>query len=116
MATGATKAARERFGTRVQCEIEAILTNGDDRCSFREPCRIVLVNLNGCALKIYRAVDVGSGVILEDLPSAARMPGKVVTSISLGKHGKAYWLLGVAINTPGNVWGICNPPNDWVGT
>jgi len=115
MATGAIKKARERSGTRVPCEIEAILTGADESCSLREPCRIVLANLQGCALTIYRAVDVGSAVILEDLPGVSRMTGRVITSISLGKHGEAFWLLGVAIDEPGNVWGISNPPEDWFG-
>lgn len=114
MPTRAVKKSGTRSGTRVPCEIEAILTSADESCSFREPCHIVLVNLNGCALKIYRALDVGSAVVLEGLPSVFKMTGRVVTSISLGKHGKAYWLVGVAIDAPGNVWGISSPPEDWV--
>lgn len=73
----------------------------------------MLVNLQGCALRIDRAVDVGSAVILEGLPGASRLRGKVVASISLGKHEKPFWLLGVAIDEPGNIWGISNPPEDW---
>ena len=86
METTAVKRTRERLGTGVQCGIEAILRSADEICSFCEPCRIVLINLNGCALKIYRAVDVGSAGMLEDLPNASKMTGRVVTSISLGKH------------------------------
>jgi hypothetical protein len=115
MATGAIKGTTERSETRVQCEIEAILTCVDEGASFSEPCRIVLVNLHGCALKIYRALDVGSAVILEGLPAAPRITGRIVTSIALGKLERVFWLLGVAIDEPGNVWGISNPPQDWVG-
>jgi hypothetical protein len=114
MAIEASKKSTERSGTRVQCEIDAVLRSADETCSFCAPCRIVLVNLNGCALTIYRAVDVGSVVLLLGLASASKVTGRVVTSISLGQHGKAYWLLGVAIDEPGNVWGISNPPADWV--
>lgn len=114
MATGAVKGTRERSGTRVQVEIEAILRSADETCSFSEPCRIVLVNQEGCALTIYRALDVGAAVILEGLPGAPKRTGRVVTSISLGRNEKPFWLLGVAIDEPGNVWGISNPPEDWV--
>jgi hypothetical protein len=115
MPTGAVKETTERSGTRVPCEIEATLRSADESCPFSEPCRIVLANLQGCVLKIYRALDVGSAVILEGLPAAAKITGRIITSIPLGKHEKAFWLLGVAIDEPGNVWGISNPPEDWVG-
>lgn len=65
-------------------------------------------------MRFCRTVDVGSAVMLEGLPGASKMTGRVVTSISLGKHGTAYWLLGVAIDEPGNVWGISDPPEDWI--
>ncbi len=113
MATGAVKGTTARSGTRVPCEIEAILTSTDEGSLFSEPCRIVLVNPQGCALTVYRTVDVGTAVILEGLPGASKMAGRVVTSISLGKNEKPFWLVGVAIDEPGNVWGISNPPEDW---
>jgi hypothetical protein len=113
MATG-VKETTQRSGTRVPCEIDATLSSADQGCPFSEPCRIVLANLQGCVLKIYRALDVGSTVTLEALPAAPKITGRIVTSISLGKHEKAFWLLGVAIDKPGNVWGIPNPPEDWV--
>jgi hypothetical protein len=30
----------------------------------------------------------------------------------MGKH-EGFWLLGLAIDEPGNVWGIDNVPADW---
>jgi hypothetical protein len=113
MPTGVVKRTRERSGTRVQVEIEATLTSADDSCSFSEPCRIVLVNPQGCALTVYRALNVGAAVIVEGLPVVSKITGRIVTSISLGKREKPFWLLAVAIDEPGNVWGISNPPEDW---
>jgi hypothetical protein len=115
MATGAFRGTRARSETRVQCEIEAMLRSADESCSFCEPCRIVLVNQQGCALTINRGLDVGAAVILEGLPVTSKISGRVVNSIPLGKHEKPFWLLGVAIDEPGNVWGISNPPEDWGG-
>jgi hypothetical protein len=102
-ATGDVKRTTERLGTRVPCEIETILRSADGSCPFSAPCRIVLANLQGCALKIDRRVDVGSAVILEGLPAAATITGRIVTSISLGKLDKPFWLLGVAVDEPSNI-------------
>jgi hypothetical protein len=49
---------------------------------------------------------------LEGLPSGVNVSGKVVSCISFGEHEKL-WLLGVALDEPGNVWGIQTPPEDW---
>lgn len=38
---------------------------------------------------------------------------KVVNSISLGEYER-FWLLGLELHQPGNVWGIETPPNDWI--
>jgi hypothetical protein len=35
-----------------------------------------------------------------------------VNCISLGQYEKL-WLLGLALDEPGNVWGIQSPPEDW---
>jgi hypothetical protein len=35
-----------------------------------------------------------------------------VNCISLGEYEK-FWLLGLTLDEPGNVWGIEKPPEDW---
>jgi hypothetical protein len=52
-------------------------------------------------------------VHLEGLPAATNVTGRVVSCISLGKHEKL-WLLGLALDEPGNVWGIETVPEDWL--
>jgi hypothetical protein len=37
---------------------------------------------------------------------------RVVNCISLGEF-EHLWLLGLALNEPGNVWGIESTPEDW---
>jgi hypothetical protein len=39
---------------------------------------------------------------------------KVVNCISLGEYEK-FWLLGLELQEPGNVWGVEAPPDDWLG-
>jgi hypothetical protein len=57
-------------------------------------------------------VEIGVAVHLEGLPTATTVSGRVVNCISLGEHEKL-WLLGFALDEPGNVWGIESVPEDW---
>ena len=49
---------------------------------------------------------------LEGLPAGASVTARVVNCISMGEYEKL-WLLGLALDEPGNVWGIQSPPEDW---
>jgi len=97
-----------RAGTRVPCEIPITLTSLDPDHPFSEPCQIVLVNLRGCAATFRRSVKVGVAVRLEGLTAMTHVTGRVVNCISLGEREKL-WLLGLALDEPGNVWGIPVP-------
>jgi hypothetical protein len=59
-------------------------------------------------------VEVGISVKVEVLPTAAKVSARVVNCISLGEHEKL-WLLGLALDEAGNVWGIETVPEDWLG-
>lgn len=101
-----------RGGTRIPCEIPAKLSSIDPLHPFSEPCHIVLVNLRGCAARFARPVEIGIGIRIEALPAEPEVTARVVNCISLGEHEKL-WLLGLALDEPGNVWGIQTPPEDW---
>jgi len=49
---------------------------------------------------------------LEGLPEKRSVTAQVVNCISLGEYEK-FWFLGLALDEPGNVWGIATPPEDW---
>jgi hypothetical protein len=100
-----------RGGTRIPCEIPATLVNLDPLHPFSESCQILLVNLNGCAARSTRPVEIGSAIELQGLP-VRTVTAQVVTCTSLGEHEKI-WLLGLVLDEPGNVWGIETPPDDW---
>jgi hypothetical protein len=101
-----------RRGTRVPCEIRASLICLDlPRRSF-EPCLIVLVNPQGCGARFGRPLEIGTHVRLEGLPEKRSTNARVVNCISLGQYEK-FWLLGLTLDEPGNVWGIEKPPEDW---
>lgn len=76
-----------------------------------EECVVILVNLQGCAARFHRPVQVGTTVRLESLPGGC-VDARVVNCISVEK-GSNLWLLGLALDEPGNVWGIDTPPSDW---
>ena len=101
-----------RSGTRVPCEIPVKLTSLEPTLSFADSCLVVLVNPQGCAARFHRPVEVGTRVRLEGLPSNHSASARVVNCISLGEYEK-FWLLGLALAEPGNVWGLETPPDDW---
>ena len=100
-----------RRSTRIPCEIPVALVNLDPLHPFSESCQILLVNLNGCAARATRRVEIGTAVELRGLPTRL-VTAQVVTCFSLGEYEKI-WLLGMELHNPGNVWGIERVPDDW---
>ncbi len=109
---GSSEDMQTRSGTRVPCEIPITLTSVDSTRSFSESCVVILVNPQGCAVRFHRPLEVGSTVRLKDLPGGNNATARVVNCISMGEYQKL-WLLGLALDRPGNVWGIQSPPHDW---
>lgn len=101
-----------RGGTRIPCEIPVTLTSLDPDNSFSEPCQVILANLGGCAVRSPRPVHPGTVVYLKGLPTGTDVAARVVNCISLGEF-EHLWLLGLALNESGNVWGIERVPEDW---
>ena len=102
-----------RRGTRVPCEINVTLISLDPVCQFSEQCQIILINPQGCAARSRHPLQIGTAVELDGLPALkTRVTARVVNCISLGEYVKL-WLLGLALDRPGNVWGIQTPPKDW---
>ena len=100
-----------RSGTRINCEISARLGLLDSTRLPSEPCLIILVNPLGCAARLNHPLEIGTRVRLEGLP-VREVTARVVNCIPVGGFGKL-WLLGFALDEPGNVWGITTPPEDW---
>jgi len=79
---------------------------------FAEESHTLVVNPQGCGVKLSRALDPGTRVLLDGLPAGAQVTARVANCLPLGTDGKWY-LLGLALDAPGNVWGITKPPEDW---
>lgn len=102
----------ERGGTRIPCDISVTLTGHDPREPLSETCQIILVNLHGCAARSARPIHIGTVVNMQGLPSKDDVRAHVVSCFSLGKFERL-WILGLALEEPGNVWGVENVPEDW---
>ena len=50
--------------------------------------------------------------MINDLPGGGSVTARVANCVPLGDDGK-YFLIGAALYTHGNVWGIADPPEDW---
>jgi hypothetical protein len=105
-------AASARRSTRVRWEIPIRVTSLDPAHPFMEKALTLVVNPQGCGVKFSRAVATGTAVQLDGLPGVGSITARVANCISLGAESKL-WLLGLALDQPGNVWGIQSPPDDW---
>jgi hypothetical protein len=101
-----------RRGTRISYEIPITLTSLDPVHPFSEPSQTLLVNPQGCAARFRRPLEIGATVRLEGLPTKSTVTARVVNCIRIGDYQK-FWLLGLALDEPGNVWGVQTPPEDW---
>jgi len=72
----------------------------------------VVVSGQGCGFRSSRALQIETPVFLSDLPGGGSVTARVASCLPLGRDGK-YFLIGVALYTHGNVWGIVDPPEDW---
>ena len=98
--------------TRMRVEVSLRLATLAPAPLFAEESHTLVVNPQGCGVKLSRALDPGTRVLLDGLPGGAQATARVANCLPLGTDGKWY-LLGIALDTPGNVWGITNPPADW---
>lgn len=98
-----------RRGTRIPFEIPITLSSLDQALPFSESCLTLLVNPQGCAARFGRPLRIGAAVRLEGLPTKTTVTARVVNCIPIEK----FWLLGLALDEPANVWGIPSPPEDW---
>jgi hypothetical protein len=112
MSTASTTYESQRRSTRIRLEIPVVLTSLNPDLPFSEPCQTLVVNPQGCGLRFTRALEIGSLVGLEKLPGGHRATAKVATCLPIGSDSKS-WLIGVALDEPGNVWGVAEPPADW---
>jgi hypothetical protein len=109
MESGATTYEAMRRSTRLRAQIPVRIVSLDPGVSLSERCQTVVVNCEGCGVRLQRAVDVGLRVSVEDLPGGISVRARVTSCVALGKD----WLVGIELEQRGNVWSIKPAPEDW---
>ena len=96
----------------MRVEIPMTVTSLDRTRPFAEKCVALIVSAQGCGFRASRALQIGTPVFLSDLPGGGSVTGRVASCLPLGSDGQEF-LVGTSLYTPGNVWGITDPPEDW---
>jgi hypothetical protein len=112
MSPASKQSESPRRMTRMRIEIPVRLATLAPAPVFAEQSHTLVVNPQGCGVKLSRALDPGTRVLLDGLPGGVHVNARVANCLPLGTDGK-FFLLGLALETPGNVWGIQKPPADW---
>jgi len=102
----------QRRSTRIRWEIPIRITSLDPAHPFMDKCQTLVVNPQGCGVRLTREVKPGTAVQLDGLPGVGSVMAKIANCVSLGA-GSKLWLVGIALDQPGNVWGVQHVPEDW---
>lgn len=101
-----------RRSTRIRAQIPVLVASLDSAVPFSERAHTLVVNTEGCGVRLSRSLDAGTPVLLDELPGGNKARGTVASSVPLGTEGK-YWLVGIAFEERGNFWCIQPAPADW---
>jgi hypothetical protein len=101
-----------RRSTRIRVEIPVTVTSLDRMRPFSDNCMVLVVSAQGCGFRCSQSLQLETPIILSGLPGGGSVTARVANSLPLGNDGKQF-LIGAALYTHGNVWGIADPPEDW---
>jgi hypothetical protein len=101
-----------RRSTRIRAQIPIRITSSDPTFEFTERCHTLIVNTEGCGVRLSRPLEPGLAILLDELPGGNSAPARVANCVPFGNDGK-YWVVGIALEQPGNIWCIRPAPPDW---
>ena len=101
-----------RRSTRLRAQIPFRLISMDPAVPFSEQCYTLIVNTEGCGVRLTQPLEAGLPVLLDELPGGTKAKAHVANCVPLGTEGK-YWLVGIALEEPGNIWCIRPAPANW---
>jgi len=93
-------------------EIPVSVVSLDRKRPFAEDCLVLVVSAQGCGFRSSRALQLETPVMLSGLPGGGSVTARVANCLPLGADAR-HFLVGAALYTRGNVWGIVDPPEDW---
>ncbi len=103
---------KARRSTRIRLHLPVRVSSADPKVPFCEHCYTLIVNVQGCGVRLPFPVERGVPVVVDELPTGVTVSAKVANCVELVGEGK-YWLVGLAFAQPSNVWGIKPAPPDW---
>jgi hypothetical protein len=112
MSLGAQSFEAARRSTRIRAQIPFRLDSLDAAIPFSEHCHTLVVNTEGCGVRLSRPLEPGLPVLLDELPGGTSALARVANCVPLGTGGK-YWLVGIALEQPANIWCIQPAPASW---
>jgi hypothetical protein len=112
MSSSAKSYEAERRSTRIRAQIPFRLTSLDPAVPFIEQCHTLVLNTEGCGVRLTHPLEPGLPVLLDQLPGGTEVTARVANCVPLGTDGK-YWLVGIALDHPGNIWCIRPAPENW---
>jgi len=112
MSSGATTEGPVRGSTRVRAQIPVRVVSLDPTAEFSERCHTLIVNIEGCGVRLSRPLEPGLPVLLDELPTGDSARGQVANCVALGGEGK-WWVVGIALEQHENIWCIQPAPPDW---
>jgi hypothetical protein len=101
-----------RRSTRIRAQILLRITSLDPATPFSETGHTLVLNTQGCGVRLSCPLQPGIAVSLDDLPGGKNVPARIANCVPLGTGGQ-WWMVGIALDEPGNVWGIHPAPADW---
>ncbi len=96
----------------MRVHIPLTVTSLDRLRPFAEKCEVIIASAQGCGFRSSRALQIGTPILLNDLPGNKTVTGCVASCLPLGSDSK-HFLIGASLYTHGNFWGIASPPADW---
>ncbi len=112
MSLGVKSYEAARRSTRIRAQIPFRLASLDPAIPFSDHCHTLVVNTEGCGVRLGRPLEPGLPVLLDELPGGISAPAVVANCVPLGTGGN-YWLVGLALEQPANIWCIHPAPADW---
>ena len=103
---------QRRLGTRVRAQIPVRITSVDPADNFSQTCHTLMVNPQGCGIRFPRALPEGLQLRIEDLPGRGITAARVACNRPL-EGGSKFWIVGIALEAPGNLWCMAPVPTDW---
>ena len=70
----------------------------------------MIVNAHGCGIIVPQLLNHQTPVTVELVSNGAKKNGRVVLAVPFLRIFHGFWEW---IDSPGNLWGVKNPPADW---